>query len=86
MDELSELLGVEAGKTKRIDGIKDLRDESDKDGIRVVIELKGDANNEVVLNQLYKHSRLKKPQLKRILRQFHQFKNCQLKKPNRPSN
>ncbi|TDI96094.1 MAG: DNA gyrase subunit A [Deltaproteobacteria bacterium] len=40
----------------RIDGISDLRDESDRHGMRIVIELKKDANEEVVLNQLYKLS------------------------------
>jgi DNA gyrase subunit A len=39
---------------KRIDGISDLRDESDRDGMRIVIELKRDANADIVLNQLYK--------------------------------
>ncbi|MDL2211882.1 DNA gyrase subunit A [Erysipelotrichaceae bacterium OttesenSCG-928-M19] len=39
---------------KRIDGISDLRDESNRDGIRIVIDIKKDANAEVVLNQLYK--------------------------------
>ncbi|MBI3021099.1 MAG: hypothetical protein HYY59_03770 [Candidatus Omnitrophica bacterium] len=43
---------------KTIEGISDLRDESDKDGMRVVIELKRDANDQVVLNQLYKHTQL----------------------------
>ncbi len=43
---------------KTIEGISDLRDESDRDGVRVVIELKRDANAEVVLNQLYRHSQL----------------------------
>jgi DNA gyrase subunit A len=41
---------------KLIDGISELRDESDKDGMRVVIELKRDANGEVVLNNLYKQT------------------------------
>ncbi len=41
-----------------IDGISDLRDESDRDGVRVVIELKRDAMAEVVLNQLYRHTPL----------------------------
>ncbi len=41
---------------KKIEGISDLRDESDKDGMRVVIELKRDAIPNVVLNQLYKHT------------------------------
>jgi len=39
---------------KKIDGISDLRDESDRDGMRIVIELKRDANADIVLNQLYK--------------------------------
>ena len=43
---------------KRIEGISDLRDESDRDGLRVVIELKRDANAQVVLNQLYKYTQL----------------------------
>ncbi|MBI3311976.1 MAG: DNA gyrase subunit A, partial [Candidatus Omnitrophica bacterium] len=43
---------------KDIEGISDLRDESDKDGMRVVIELKRDANDQVVLNQLYKHTQM----------------------------
>ncbi|MFW0838052.1 MAG: DNA gyrase subunit A [Candidatus Komeilibacteria bacterium] len=45
-------------KNKKIDGIKDLRDESDKDGVRVVIELKKDAYPKKVLNSLYKHTQL----------------------------
>ena len=46
-------------KEKRIDGISDVRDESDrKDKVRVVIELKRDANAQVVLNQLYKHTQM----------------------------
>ncbi len=44
--------------TKKIDGIADLRDESDRDGIRVVIELKRDAIPEIVLNQLYKQTQM----------------------------
>ncbi len=43
---------------KRIEGISDLRDESDRDGMRIVIELKRDANGSVVLNQLYKYTQL----------------------------
>ena len=43
---------------KKIEGIGDLRDESDRDGMRVVIELKRDAVAEVVVNQLYKHTAL----------------------------
>ena len=45
-------------KEKRIEGISDLRDESDKDGMRIVIELKRDAIEDVVLNQLFAHSQL----------------------------
>ncbi|MBI3638204.1 DNA gyrase subunit A, partial [Candidatus Wolfebacteria bacterium] len=45
---------------KRIEGIRDLRDESDRDGMRIVIELKNDANPQKVLNQLYKHTDLQK--------------------------
>ena len=45
-------------KDKRITGISDLRDESDRDGMRIVIELKKDANPNVVLNLLYKHTKL----------------------------
>jgi DNA gyrase subunit A len=44
---------------KKIRGISDLRDESDRTGMRVVIILKKDANPEIVINQLYKHTRLK---------------------------
>lgn len=43
---------------KTVEGISDLRDESDRDGVRVVIELKRDASADVVLNQLYRHSQL----------------------------
>ena len=49
---------AEAVKNKHIEGISDLRDESDRVGVRVVIELKRDATPEVVLNQIYKHSPL----------------------------
>ncbi len=45
-------------QTKKVEGISDLRDESDRDGIRVVIELKRDAVPEVVLNNLYKHTQM----------------------------
>lgn len=43
---------------KRIDGITDLRDESGRDGMRIVIELRRDVNANVILNQLYKHTQL----------------------------
>jgi DNA gyrase subunit A len=49
---------AELVRTKKIDGISDIRDESDRDGIRVVIELKRDAQPEIVLNQMYKHTQL----------------------------
>ena len=49
---------AEAVKNKNIEGISDLRDESDRVGVRVVVELKRDATPEVVLNQIYKHSPL----------------------------
>lgn len=45
-------------KDKKIVGISDLRDESDRDGMRIVIELKRDANANIILNQLYKHTKL----------------------------
>ncbi|MEA3305223.1 MAG: DNA gyrase subunit A, partial [Candidatus Omnitrophota bacterium] len=45
-------------QSKRIEGISDIRDESDKDGMRIVIELKRDQNAEVILNQLYKHTQM----------------------------
>lgn len=45
-------------KDKRIVGISDLRDESDREGMRIVIELKRDANPNVILNLLYKHTKM----------------------------
>lgn len=45
-------------KTKKIVGISDLRDESDRDGMRIVIELKKDADSDVIINQLFKHTRM----------------------------
>lgn len=45
-------------KDKKVDGISDLRDESDRDGMRIVIELKRDANANIVLNRLYKHTKM----------------------------
>jgi DNA gyrase subunit A len=45
-------------RDKKIEGISDLRDESDRDGIRVVIELKRDANSQIVLNQLFQHTQM----------------------------
>ncbi len=49
---------AELVKLKKIDGITDIRDESNREGIRVVIELRRDANANVILNQLYKHTQL----------------------------
>ncbi|MGB3984261.1 MAG: DNA gyrase subunit A [Limnochordia bacterium] len=45
-------------RDRKIDGITDLRDESDRTGMRIVIELRRDANARVILNQLYKHTQL----------------------------
>ena len=53
LEKIAELV-----KDKRVEGISDLRDESDRDGMRMVIELKRDANASVILNQLYKYTQL----------------------------
>jgi DNA gyrase subunit A len=53
---LEEIAGLV--KEKRIEGISALRDESDRQGMRVVVELKRDATKEVILNQLFKHTQL----------------------------
>jgi len=53
LEKIAELV-----RDKKIEGISDLRDESDHRGIRVVIDLKRDANARVVLNQLYKHTQM----------------------------
>jgi len=53
LEKIAELV-----KDKRIEGIKDLRDESNKDGVRVVIELKKDTYPKKILNQLFKHTQL----------------------------
>ena len=53
VEKIAELV-----RDKKLEGITDLRDESDKDGIRVVIECKRDAIGEVILNNLYKHTQL----------------------------
>jgi DNA gyrase subunit A len=45
-------------KDKKIDDISDIRDESDRDGMRLVIEVKRDGNPQIVLNQLYKHTQM----------------------------
>ena len=49
---------AELVKLKKIEGITDIRDESNREGVRVVIELKKDANANVILNQLYKHTQM----------------------------
>ncbi len=49
---------AELVKLKKIDGITDIRDESNREGVRVVIELRKDVNANVILNQLYKHTQL----------------------------
>ena len=49
---------AELVKLKKIDGITEIRDESNREGVRVVIELRRDANANVILNQLYKHTQL----------------------------
>lgn len=53
VEKIAELV-----REKTIDGITDLRDESDRKGMRVVIELRRDANPDVILNQLYKHTQM----------------------------
>lgn len=49
---------AELARDKKIDGITDLRDESDRQGMRICIELRRDVNPNIVLNQLYKHTQL----------------------------
>ncbi len=53
LESIAELV-----KTKRLEGISDLRDESDRDGMRIVIEIKKDEIPEVILNTLFKHTQL----------------------------
>ena len=55
--QLLERIG-ELVREKSIEGISDIRDESDRSGMRVVIDLKRDAQGDVILNQLYRHTRL----------------------------
>jgi DNA gyrase subunit A len=47
---------AEAAKDKRVEGVSDIRDESNREGVRIVIDLKRDATPEVVLNQLWRHT------------------------------
>ena len=49
---------AELARDKKIDGITDLRDESDRQGMRICIELRRDVNPNIILNQLYKHTQL----------------------------
>ncbi len=49
---------AELARDKKIDGITDLRDESDRTGMRIAIELRKDVNPQVILNQLYKHTQM----------------------------
>jgi DNA gyrase subunit A len=51
---------AELVQEKKIEGIRDLRDESDREGMRIVVELKNEANPQKILNQLYKHTDLQK--------------------------
>jgi len=53
IEKIAELV-----KEKKLEGISDLRDESDRRGMRIVIELRRDANPQVILNQLYKHTQM----------------------------
>ena len=53
IEKIAELI-----KDKKIDGISDIRDESDRNGIKIVIDIKRDANANIVLNQLYKYSQM----------------------------
>lgn len=53
IEKMAELV-----KDKRVDGISAIRDESNREGIRIVIELKKDANPQITLNRLYKHTQL----------------------------
>lgn len=53
IEKIAELV-----RDKRVDGITDLRDESDKSGMRIVIEVRRDADPHVIMNRLYKHSQL----------------------------
>ncbi|MCK4851513.1 MAG: DNA gyrase subunit A [Candidatus Omnitrophica bacterium] len=50
---------VDLVKGKKIDGIVDIRDESDRDGMRVVLDIRKGCNTEVITNQLYKHTQMK---------------------------
>merc|ERR1711916_113312 len=51
-------MGAQLVRDKRLEGISDLRDESDREGMRMVVELKRDAQPQIVLNQLYQQTQL----------------------------
>ncbi len=83
IEKMAELV-----REKRVEGISDIRDESDRDGYRVVIELKRDAVADVILNQLYKYTPLQtsfgcnmvalnggKPEVMNLLEMLHAFIN-----------
>jgi len=55
IQKIAQLVG-----DKKLEGIRDLRDESDKDGLSIVVELKNDASPQKIINQLYKHTDLQK--------------------------
>lgn len=57
---ISKIAELATGKERKMDGIKDVRDESDREGVRVVIDLKQDAFPKKVLNQLFKYTELQK--------------------------
>ncbi|MEA3488743.1 MAG: DNA gyrase subunit A [Candidatus Omnitrophota bacterium] len=46
-------------KDKKVEGISDIRDESDRDGMRIVVDMRKDQNTEVIMNQLYKHTQMR---------------------------
>ncbi len=81
IEKIAELV-----RDKKMEGISDIRDESDRDGMRIVIELKRDAKPDVVKNNLYKHTQLtttfgvnmlglvgKQPRLMNLLEVLHEF-------------
>ena len=49
---------AELVRDKKIDGITDLRDESDREGMRIVVDIRRDANPHIILNQLYRHTQM----------------------------
>ena len=53
MERIAEVVNA-----RELEGVSDLRDESDRNGVRVVVELKRGASSSVVLNNLFKHTRL----------------------------